>query len=341
MGFAEFNPNVKKVNLKPKGEVEIVLTTYLSDLRGSVETLSDMIDQKVHVALESTVVTYNVEINARTEKPIRTYRVDENGVVSEVKPEGEQLELSLGLPKKEDPVAEVTEEIEQRIVDDFILELLAPNYPDLPYPFLAWVSSLREGETYMRIATDYEMSSGKVSELLDEYRSRVAPLAAKWDEWRQGNGGSEPENADVPAESEKGDSAEELGGDSETGPQEAGSERMPELDVAGEGEMDFTDDGGQHDPEAGGPDGGDPTGEVEISKEALEEFILRNRPTCPELDSDLEVKLDFPTLLEKRRSGETWMGISREIGVPSGQLTSKFRKYKDYVKKLMRDGGAA
>lgn len=78
-------------------------------------------------------------------------------------------------------------------------------------------------------------------------------------------------------------------------------------------------------------------GEAEISKEALEDYILKNRPTFADLDADL----DFPTLLEKRRNGETWMGISKEIGIPSSQLNSKFRKYKDNVKKLMLGGGAA
>lgn len=100
MSYTEFNPNVKKVNLKPKGEVEIILITSLSDLRGSVETLSNMIDQKVRVALESNVVSYNVQINARTEKPITTYKVDDDGIVSQVQPEGEQMELDLNVAKQ-------------------------------------------------------------------------------------------------------------------------------------------------------------------------------------------------------------------------------------------------
>ncbi len=180
MSYAEFNPVFKKMNMKPKGEVEIVLSTSLSELRGSVEALSEMIDQKIRVALESTVVTYNVQINARTEKPIRHYKVDESGIVTEVKSEGEQTEMDLGLPKEQDPVKEVPEEISREIVDDFILSLLAPQYDDLPYPFYAWVDRLRLGETYSKLASDFAMSSGKIVELIDEYRSRVAPLAAKW-----------------------------------------------------------------------------------------------------------------------------------------------------------------
>lgn len=351
MGYAEFNPNVKKVNLKPKGEVEIVLTTYLSDLRGSVETLSDMIDQKVRVALESTVVTYNVEINALTERQIKTYRVDENGVVSEVKPEGEQMELNLGIPKKEDPIKEVPQEIDRKIVDDFILAMLAPDYPDLPYPFYAWVLELNDGSTYMRIASDYGMSSGKVSELLDEYRSRVAPLAAKWDEWRQNKDETESPKMETPGEEQKGDStvSEPEGdapeGDGDSDPDQAGSgldEEVPDwmTDGHGGGEMDFTDDGSGH--ESGNPEEElndyerEIMGEGEISKEALEEFIINQAPTFE------DIPFDFPALLKQRKEGsKTWMQIAKEVGVPSSQISSKYSAYKKRVEKLMRDGGAA
>src|SRR5690606_27595575 len=168
MSYAEFNPSVKKVNLKPKGEVEIILTTSLSDLRGSVETLSNMIDQKVRVALESNVVSYNVQINARTEKPLTTYKVDENGIVSQVQPEGEQMELDLNVPKQKELIKDVPEEIDREIVDEFILALLAPNYDDMPYPFYAWIVRLNEGDTYSKIASDEEMSSGKLVDLIDK-----------------------------------------------------------------------------------------------------------------------------------------------------------------------------
>lgn len=345
MGYAEFNPNVKKVNLKPKGEVEIVLTTYLSDLRGNVETLSDMIDQKVHIALESTVVTYNVQINSRTEKPIKSYRVDESGVVSEVKPEGEQMELNLGIPKKEDPIEEIPQEIDQKIVDDFILALLAPDYSDMPYPFYAWLLELREGGTYMRIAFDYGMSSGKVSELLDEYRSRVAPLAARWDEWMQGKVESVPTQTEEKVVAETTDE----GTSDQEEPSEYEQEVLNEMDKqgtpeipdwmregTGEHEMSFTDDKGSSLPENDNSETGESTGdEVEISKEKLEEFILQERPSFPDVD------LDFPSLVEKRRDGATWLGLSKELGIPSSQLNTKFKKYKDHVKKLMKDNGAA
>ncbi|NWL89589.1 hypothetical protein DMN77_18740 [Paenibacillus sp. 79R4] len=75
--------------------------------------------------------------------------------------------------------------------------------------------------------------------------------------------------------------------------------------------------------------------EVEISKEQLEEFILQQRPTFPEFD------LDFADLLKKRRDGSTWLGLSKELGIPSSQLNTKYRKYKDKVKQMMKDNGAA
>lgn len=134
-----------------------------------------MIEKNVKFSLSSQVVNYNIEINARTEKPIKSYRVDENGVVSEVKPEGEQLELDLGVPKQEEPVEEVPQEISRTVVEKFILSL-----------------RLNDGETYSRLASEWDMSSGKIVEIIDEYCKRVASLASKWDEWRQGKVKAEP-----------------------------------------------------------------------------------------------------------------------------------------------------
>lgn len=107
-----------------------------------------------------------------------------------------------------------------------------------------------------------------------------------------------------------------------------------EQDGATDGrEMGFTDD--QQDQEEDTLISDDAAGDVEISNKELEEYILQNRPVFPDAD------FDFPALVEQRRNGATWMGFSREIGIPRSQLNSKFRKYKDYVKKLMQDGGAA
>lgn len=312
MGFAEFNPNVKKVNLKPKGEVEIVLTASLSDLRGSVETLSDMIDQKVRVALDSTIVTYNVQINARTEKPIKSYRVDEQGIVSEIKPEGEQVELDLGLPKDKLPIEEVREEIDRTIVDEFILALLAPDYDDLPYPFYSWVLNLTAGYNYSMIAKN-------VSDLLDEYRGRIAPLAAAWDKWRQ-------EKAEKPA----------IPADDDADASKANADPDPDRDLE---DVDEDDELSEFERKIVGEDDQEPKPKTEHDDSAdaggdIESYILQAKPAFP------DIPYDFPTLLHRRKSGETWMQIAGTLGVRSTQLAAAYSKYKKRIKEQRGDGAA-
>lgn len=339
MSFIEAEGTLLGANMKKGGKMilQIEVTQDL-DSREDYYHLRKMIEKNVKFSLSSQVVNYNIEINARTEKPIKSYRVDENGVVSEVKPEGEQLELDLGVPKQEEPVEEVPQEISRTVVEEFILSLLAPDYPDMPYPFYDWVLRLNDGETYSRLASECDMSSGKIVEIIDEYCKRIAPLASKWDEWRQGKVEAEPApkdeetvRQDVP-DDELDYFEKEILGVTE-GQQYSGNSETDQGEATDGREMDFAND--QQDPEEETLTYDDGAGDVEISNEAVEEYILQNRPVFPDAD------LDFPALVEQRRNGETWMGISREIGIPSSQLSSKFRKYKDYVKKLMKDGGAA
>lgn len=300
MGYAEINPTLKNIKLKPKGEVEIVLTTSMSDLRASIGTMSDMIDQKVRVALDSTVVTYNVQINARTEKPIKSYRVDEQGVVSEIKPEGEQVEMDLGLPKDKLPIEEVKEEIDRSVVDEFILALLAPQYDDLPYPFYAWVCDIVEnGATYSQIATSHGMTGKNVSDLIDEYRGRVAPLASAWDNWRK-------TKVDHPPAEE----AEKGADDDSEAPEDA------------EQKLDNIDDEDTEHELTQASDGDD-----------IEAIILQEKPAFP------DIPFDFPTLLSRRKSGETWMQIASSLGESSTKLAAAYNKYKKRIKE--QRGGAA
>lgn len=186
MPYMEFKGQVKKVNLKPNGEKEILLVVSENQMRGKLDSVSEMIGCRVDVSLESLIVNYTIELNAHTDKPMKTYRVDDKGVVHEVKPEGEQLEADLGLPEAKTPTKEEKEQAEREIIDEFILSGLAPSYEDLPYDFADIVKRRLEGETYMKLASELDISSGKIVELIDEYRKRVAPLAMKWDEWRQG-----------------------------------------------------------------------------------------------------------------------------------------------------------
>lgn len=74
----------------------------------------------------------------------------------------------------------------------------------------------------------------------------------------------------------------------------------------------------------------------EIDKDELEKFILSEQPVFD------DIPFDFPTLLRQRKEeGKTWMDISKETGVPSSQISSKYTAYKKRVVKMMQDGGAA
>ncbi|KZS45726.1 hypothetical protein AWU65_07265 [Paenibacillus glucanolyticus] len=74
----------------------------------------------------------------------------------------------------------------------------------------------------------------------------------------------------------------------------------------------------------------------EISKEALEQFILKERPLFE------DIPLDFPELLERKRTGEvTWRELANSVGMTSGQLNGKYAKYKEAVKQQMKSNGVA
>jgi len=337
MAYAEFRPNVKKVNLKPKGEVEIVLTTDLGSLRGNIERISEMIDQQVHIAMDSTVVTYNVQINARTEKPIKSYRVDEQGVVSEVKPEGDQLEMDLDVVKRKDPIEDVPEEISREVVDDFIRSGLAPRPEKDWYPIDYWVARLAEGETYLKLANEAGISSGRIVDIIDEYRQTVAPLAAKWDEWRKnkaeqpaGETEYEEDHEDPGDPHEVGD--EDLDDDAEPDhdDEREDTEELEDLDKKAESEDELSDWERQilgDDPHAeGAPE--NLTEPVDI-----ESVILAERPFFE------DIPYDFPTLLERRKGGETWMQIAGTLGIASTKLSAAWSKYKKRVAE--HRGGAA
>jgi len=80
----------------------------------------------------------------------------------------------------------------------------------------------------------------------------------------------------------------------------------------------------------------DSTATIVIDKDELENYILTNRPTFE------DIPFDFPTLLKQRKEdGKTWMDISKETGVPSTQISSKYSAYKKRVTEMMKDGGAA
>ncbi|MCM3292379.1 aldo/keto reductase [Paenibacillus sp. MER 180] len=336
MGYIESEGTLLGANMKKGGKMVLQIeVTQDLDSREDYYHLRKMIEKNIRFSLESQVVQYNVALDARTEKPIKNYRVDEKGVVSEVKPEGEQVEMELeGVPKEEVPVKHEAKESDKTIIDDFIVSGLAPTYEDLPYDFAAYVQRIRSGETYMKIANELDVSSGRVAEIIEDYRTRVAPLAIKWDEWRKGNVQSEP------AANKEGDVEEVTNPDpKETGEAGAGTtdtdsvEFEPEQEETAGEEVEQS----QNEQEGQGEEGtASKSVSSDISKEELEKYILEKRPAYDDLP------IDFPALLEKRlQQDKTWLEIAKETGMTSGQLSSRWSAYKKRVAEQMKDGGAA
>jgi hypothetical protein len=204
MSYIDFKALVKKVNLKPKGVKEIVLEVSDNGLDGHLDKLSEMIDCRVDVNFESLVVNYNITLNAQTNRPIREYKVDERGVVKELEPAPTQIEADLGLPPEKVKTKEEQEQVNREVIDEFIMNGMSPNFDDLPiFDFANIVKRRLEGESYLKLAAELNISTGKIVEFVDEYRKRVAPLAIKWEEWRKGQETSNPEVVAKPKEVEQ------------------------------------------------------------------------------------------------------------------------------------------
>lgn len=199
MAYIEFKPVLKKVNLKPDGKKEIVLEVTDSSLQGKLDSLSEMIDAKVFVSLESMQVNFNVTINAKTNEPVTQYEVDEKGMVQEVKSTFEQIEADLDMPEEKMQTREEKEQADREIIDAFIISGSAPNFEGMPNKLPDIVKRRLEGESYLKLANELNMSSGQIIEVIDEYRKRVAPLAIKWHEWKE----QQPETKEEPKSGEK------------------------------------------------------------------------------------------------------------------------------------------
>ncbi|MCQ6288784.1 2-methylcitrate dehydratase [Bacillus cereus] len=199
MAYIEFKPVLKKVNLKPDGKKEIVLEVTDSSLQGKLDSLSEMIDAKVFVSLESMQVNFNVTINAKTNEPVTQYEVDEKGNVQEVKSTFEQIEADLDMPEEKMQTREEKEQADREVIDAFIISGLAPNFEGMPNKLPDMVKRRLEGESYLKLANELNMSSGQIVEVIDEYRKRVAPLAIKWQEWKE----QQPETKEEPKSGEK------------------------------------------------------------------------------------------------------------------------------------------
>lgn len=92
-------------------------------------------------------------------------------------------------------------------------------------------------------------------------------------------------------------------------------------------------------------EGQDPEGTdapEEVSKDALEAFILTNRPVYDDIEID-GTPILFPELLQERLElNKTWKEIAQEKEVSPSVLSAKWGAYKKRVeRKMMKGGGGA
>lgn len=355
MSYINFKGTLKDVKFKSAEETIITLSIPSSELEGQYNTLQGMLDLKVIGGLDSQIVTYKIMKNAVTGKPITKYAIDSSGVVSVAKLEGEQLSLDLGLPPEKIETKEEPAAIDLNIINDFILSGMAPHYEDLNHDFIEITGRLSEGDTYLKLAGEEDMGVGIFVMMVDEYRKRVAPLAAKWDEWRKGKVQPEPaakNNQDVEAVITEGEEDQDGAGDAPAEEKHEVGESEGEAEPSTDAGSDLPDwmQEGNSDKEM---DFGEPIGKtssepeevkesveaaanVVVDKEELEQFILDNKPMFE------DIPFDFPTFLRQRREdGMTWMQIAKGVGIPTTQISSKWTAYKKRVASQMQGGGAA
>lgn len=310
MAYIEAEGVLVNANMKKGGKllIQIEVTEDLEN-REDYFHLRKMIEKNVRFSLDNLVVAYNVTVNARTNKPIREYKVDDNGVVSEVKSEGEQAEMDLGIPADKVPTKEETEETDRKLIDEFICSGLAPQHEDLPFDFQAILTRFYDGTGYSKIAADLNVTLGELSVMLDEFRKRVAPLAKKWDDWRQGQ-----DTADKPEETVAEAAAGEVVEFKEPDEQD---ERVNE-------KQDHIPDKEEK--------------VTQVGKDELENFILGGYGPAFE-----DLPYDFKELLTRKCNGETWMEIAQSLKISSSKLSADWSEYKKRVKASLdgEENGAA
>ncbi|MED1800658.1 hypothetical protein [Brevibacillus porteri] len=121
---------------------------------------------------------------------------------------------------------------------------------------------------------------------------------------------------------EEGDKSPEDGEGSENTPI-VQPEEFEEEQQSNDESKDNENDGDQ------GPDNQEDAAAT-IDKEALEAFILSGQ--APVFD---EFTFDFPELLQRKKSGETWVIIAKSLGVSSTKVASELREYKKLVAEHM------
>ena len=122
-------------------------------------------------------MNYNVKLNVKTNKPLTEYEVDDKGVVQEVKQAYEQMEADFDIPEEKIQTREEKEQTDREIVDAFIISGLAPSFDGMPNKLPEMVKRRIDGESYLKLASELNMSSGQIIEVIDEYRKTSCSIS--------------------------------------------------------------------------------------------------------------------------------------------------------------------
>lgn len=181
MSYANFEAVIKKVNIKPGNKQEIVIEVTNGGLDGQLEVIAEMVDNRIQIELENLMVGYKVEVDKNTKEPLLKYKVDGKGIVAEVN-DSDQIELE-GMPPKQVETEEKEEVIERKAIDAFLLSGLAPSYEGYHKNLVEILQRHAKGESYLKLATEFSMSSHVIVEQANKYRTEVAPLAKGYAEF--------------------------------------------------------------------------------------------------------------------------------------------------------------
>lgn len=120
-----------------------------------------------------------------------------------------------------------------------------------------------------------------------------------------------------------------------------GGSREQEVQFEGDGAEESESSAEQPQGGSASADGQDKSEPADVDKDALDTYILTERPVFPEVEFN-GMPVPFADLWEQRLQGsKTWIEIAKETGMTSGQLSARRAEYKKLATKKMQGGGGA
>lgn len=176
----KFSGEVRNVQAKPNETVEIKLVVGADRLSGQMEELTMLVGKDVSAHLESDQISFKESIDPQTKEPIVGYLVDEDGKVHEYTQTKLDLKLEELEPEERENIlnrSEIDEYILQS--DGEIQEIEGGSFDGKEI-----LERLTAGEELPELAEEYNVSTTKLSEGLENYRKFVAAKAKAWLEWK-------------------------------------------------------------------------------------------------------------------------------------------------------------